>query len=154
METKKLMLFRWLNMMPRWLSNYLYCYLNRANKPCVWPGYTNDIYNIAHLQHTCLFTINLPSMVLKHLSVDEVDAMTLKTDISDMGERDVAQSIACLPLKPSVVGSILLSGPSCSLGYFPVPNSGPQLVYQKPWYVLFCLWKSAYKRSLAAYRKE
>ena len=33
-------------------------------------------------------------------------------------ERDVAQSIACPPLKRSVVGSILLSGPSCSLGYF------------------------------------
>ena len=29
------------------------------------------------------------------------------------------QSIACPPLKRSVVGSILLSGPSCSLGYFP-----------------------------------
>ena len=35
------------------------------------------------------------------------------------GERDVAQSITCPPLKRSVVGSILLSGPSCSLGYFP-----------------------------------
>ena len=34
-------------------------------------------------------------------------------------ERDVAQSIACPPLTRSVVGSILLSGPSCSLGYFP-----------------------------------
>ena len=34
-------------------------------------------------------------------------------------ERDVAQSIACPSLKRSVVGSILLSGPSCSLGYFP-----------------------------------
>ena len=34
-------------------------------------------------------------------------------------ERDVAHSIACPPLKRSVVGSILLSGPSCSLGYFP-----------------------------------
>ena len=34
-------------------------------------------------------------------------------------ERDVAQSVACPPLKRSVVGSILLSGPSCSLGYFP-----------------------------------
>ena len=34
-------------------------------------------------------------------------------------ERDVAQSIACLPLKRSVVGLIHLSGPSCSLGYFP-----------------------------------
>ena len=36
-----------------------------------------------------------------------------------MEEQDVAQSIACPPLKRSVVGSILLSGPSCSLGYFP-----------------------------------
>ena len=41
-------------------------------------------------------------------------ACTLRTQ-----ERDVAQSIACPPLKRSVVGSILLSGPSCSLGYFP-----------------------------------
>ena len=39
-------------------------------------------------------------------------------------------------------------------GLFSVPTRGPQLVYQRPWYVLFCLWKSAYKRSLAAYRKE
>ena len=40
--------------------------------------------------------------------------------VSNSGlERDVAQSIACPPLKRSVVGSILLSGPSCSLGYFP-----------------------------------
>ena len=39
-------------------------------------------------------------------------------------------------------------------GLFSVPTSGPQLVYQRPWYVLFCLWKSAYQRSLAAYRKE
>ena len=39
-------------------------------------------------------------------------------------------------------------------GLFSVPTSDPQLVYQRPWYVLFCLWKSAYKRSLAAYRKE
>ena len=39
-------------------------------------------------------------------------------------------------------------------GLFSVPTSVPQLVYQRPWYVLFCLWKSAYKRSLAAYRKE
>ena len=39
-------------------------------------------------------------------------------------------------------------------GLFSVPTSGPQLVYQRLWYVLFCLWNSAYKRSLAAYRKE
>ena len=35
-------------------------------------------------------------------------------------------------------------------GLFSVPTRGPQLVYQTG---LFCLWKSAYKRSLAAYRK-
>ena len=34
--------------------------------------------------------------------------------------RPGAQSIACPPLKRSVVGSILLSGPSCSVGYFPL----------------------------------
>ena len=34
--------------------------------------------------------------------------------------REVVKGIvACPPLKRSVVGSILLSGPSCSLGYFP-----------------------------------
>ena len=26
--------------------------------------------------------------------------------------------------------------------------------YQKPWYVLFCQWDDAYKRTLAANRKE
>ena len=70
------------------------------------------------------------------------------------GERDVAQSIACPPLKRSVVGSILLSGPSCSLGYFPF-----QPVVHN-WFIkgrgMYCsvYGKSAYKRSLAAYRKE
>ena len=47
-----------------------------------------------------------------------------------------------------------LRQPGFVLILFSVPTSGPQLVYQRPWYVLFCLWKSAYKRSLAAYRKE
>ena len=41
------------------------------------------------------------------------------TSHRELAERDLAQSIACPPLKRSVVGSILLSGPSCSLGYFP-----------------------------------
>ena len=40
-------------------------------------------------------------------------------NLSGRFSRDVAQSIACPPLKRSVIGSILLSGPSCSLGYFP-----------------------------------
>ena len=39
-------------------------------------------------------------------------------------------------------------------GLFSVPTSGPQLVYQRLWCVLSCLWESASKRSLAAYRKE
>ena len=59
-------------------------------------------------------------------------------------ERDVAQSIACPPSQWTKL----------QFGLFSVPTRGPQLVYQRPWYVLFCLWKSAYKRSLAAYRKE
>ena len=37
---------------------------------------------------------------------------------------------------------------------FLAPASAPRLVYQKPWYVLSCLWGGAYKRTLAANRKE
>ena len=36
---------------------------------------------------------------------------------------------------------------------FLVPASAPQLVEQRPWYVLSCLWEDAYKRTLAANRK-
>ena len=44
-----------------------------------------------------------------------------------------------------------LSGP---IDLFLVPASAPRLVYQKVWYVLFCLWDGAYKRTLAVNRKE
>ena len=37
---------------------------------------------------------------------------------------------------------------------FLAPASAPRLVYQKPWYVLSCLWDGAYKRTLAVNRKE
>ena len=37
---------------------------------------------------------------------------------------------------------------------FLVPASAPRLVKQRPWYVLSCLWDDAYKRTLAANRKE
>ena len=37
---------------------------------------------------------------------------------------------------------------------FLVPVSAPQLVYQRPWYVLSCLWDDAYKRTLAANGKR
>ena len=49
----------------------------------------------------------------------KIKVMMLTICLLPKRERDVAQSIACPPLKRSVVGSILLSGPSCSLGYFP-----------------------------------
>ena len=74
--------------------------------------------------------------------------------LKDVKERDVAQSIACTPLKRSVVGSILLSGLSCSLGYFPF-----QPVVHN-WFIkgrgMYCsvYGKVHIKRSLAAYRKE
>ena len=45
-----------------------------------------------------------------------------------------------------VVGSILHGGP---IELFLVPASAP-----RPWYVLSCLWDGAYKRTLAANRKE
>ena len=37
---------------------------------------------------------------------------------------------------------------------FLVPASAPRLVYQRPWYVLYCLWNGAYKITLAVNRKE
>ena len=37
---------------------------------------------------------------------------------------------------------------------FLVPASAPRLVQQRPWYELSCLWDDAYKRTLAANRKE
>ena len=37
---------------------------------------------------------------------------------------------------------------------FLVPASAQRLVYQRPWYVLSCMWDGAYKRTLAANRKE
>ena len=40
------------------------------------------------------------------------------------------------------------------VGLFSVPTSGPQLVHERLWYVLSCLWESAYKRSFAAYQNE
>ena len=40
------------------------------------------------------------------------------------------------------------------LGLFSIPTSGPQLVHQWLWFVLSCMWESAYKRSLAVYRKD
>ena len=46
--------------------------------------------------------------------------------------------------------------PSCGepIELFLVPASGPRLVYQRPWYLLSCLWDGAYKRTLAVNRKE
>ena len=60
--------------------------------------------------------------ILEHINRKEKKkhkaASLFYVSISIWGQ-NVAQSIACPPLKRSVVGSILLSGPSCSLGYFP-----------------------------------
>ena len=57
-------------------------------------------------------------------------------------ERDVA---------PWIVGSILHGGP---IELVLIPASVPRLVQQRLWYVLSCPWYSAYKRTLAANRKE
>ena len=52
---------------------------------------------------------------------------------------------------------IMLNGARCSSvverPLFLVPASVPRVVYQRPWYVLSCLWDGAYKRILAANRK-
>ena len=50
-----------------------------------------------------------------------------------------------------VVGSIPHGGP---IELFLVSASAPRLVQQMSWYVFSCLWDDAYKRTLAANRKE
>ena len=68
------------------------------------------------------YTFRLTARVLLYASSHRQNSTTTNATCFTplyQRERDVAQSIACLPLKRSVVGSILLSGPSCSLGYFP-----------------------------------
>ena len=79
-----------------------------------------------------------------------------------------------LPTGPLKTGSVLEPGARCSsmvrafahgamgrridpswggpFELFLVPASAPRLVYQRPWYVLSCLWDDAYKRTLAANR--
>ena len=37
---------------------------------------------------------------------------------------------------------------------FLVLASAPRLMLQRPWYMLSCLWDSAYKRTLAVNQKE
>ena len=50
-----------------------------------------------------------------------------------------------------VVGSIQHGG---TIELFLVLDSATRLVYQRPWYVLSCLWDDAYKITLAANREE
>ena len=50
-----------------------------------------------------------------------------------------------------VIGLIRHGGP---IELFIVPASVPRLVYQRPWYVLSCLWDGAYKITLAVNWKE
>ena len=50
-----------------------------------------------------------------------------------------------------IIGSILYGGP---IEIYLVPASAPRLVQQRLWYVLSCLWDGAYKRTIAANRKE
>ena len=50
-----------------------------------------------------------------------------------------------------VVGSIPHGEP---IELFLALASAPRLVQERPWYVLSCMWDDAYKRILAANRKE
>ena len=54
--------------------------------------------------------------------------------IACAGGRDVAQAVE----HSDVRAWILLHGESILHGLFSVPTSGPQLVHQRLWYVLFC----------------
>ena len=59
--------------------------------------------------------------------------------------RAFAHGVMGHQIDPSLGGPIEL---------FLVPASAPRFVYQRPWYVLSCLWDEAYKRILAANWKE
>ena len=100
-----------------------------------------NAHSILASTEICIFFLKDVVLLLTHLK-----------SISWWQWQDVSSFIAF-----SLSLSVLIHFPQWTqlqFGLFSVPTSGPQLVYQRPWYVLFCLWKSAYKRSLAAYRKE
>ena len=88
-----------------------------------------DILTFTYIQVTCMYRrktfsqnklVNLQQTQCVHTNQSSVCPLwPLHFILYTYRERDVAQSIACTPLKRSVIGSILLSGPSCSLGYFP-----------------------------------
>ena len=63
---------------------------------------------------------------------------------SDMGAR-------CSSVVRAFAHGVRWGGP---IELFLVAASAPRLVQQRPWYVLSCLWDGAYKRTLAANRKE
>ena len=58
---------------------------------------------------------------------------------------------------PMGVLSYYLNGPlpyaQCHITVNKMSHLSSMLI-QRPWYVLFCLWDDAYKRTLAANRKE
>ena len=81
-------------------------------------------------------------------NVDNILAIVV---ITNKKERDVAPWEERSLMVRWVVGLILHGGP---IELFLVPPSAPRLVYQRPWYVLSCLLDDAYKRTLAANRKE
>ena len=91
-----------------------------------WEGYAHHFTNTRY--HHCY------SKSRVHLGIDSLK--TLQEDAHGaMGRR----------IDPSWGGPI---------EQFLVPASAPRLVYQRPWYVLSCLWDGAYKRTLAVNQKE
>ena len=67
------------------------------------------------------------------------------------GRSSGARALCCKGLDPQAWLIDPAGRKHLQFGLFSVPISGPQLVHQSLWCVLFCLWESAYKRSLAAY---
>ena len=64
-------------------------------------------------------------------------------------ERSMKTILRCV-----ILIAITLASIKFSFQLFLVPASAPQLVKQRLWYVLSCLWDDAYKRTLAANLKE
>ena len=67
--------------------------------------------------------------------------------------RPIAPWVNALHPAPFLGRNVLSPYRTSLMTVFVMSTSSPRLVYQRPWYVLSCLWDGAYKRTLALNRK-
>ena len=108
------------------------------------PFFSNHLTNCKSLN--CVAEFNTTEFITRtDTSLGTLPTLSGKAVLEGARCRSVAHGAMGRRIHPSWGGPIEL---------FLVPASSPRLVYQRLWYVLSCLWDSAYKRTLAANRKE